>query len=137
MKTSQARYFSMRLNPIHAEHARAIAILDSAKQEGLSMAALIVDRLLRYEGDRVEMYPQSPQPNGAEFFIEQVQIALDRQQAEFEQRMESLLADFAKEYNADLKRRKSRFDEDQEDESADNDAVIRNFAASFMRRQNT
>lgn len=55
-KTSQARYFAARFNPIHEKQAQAIVIIDGLIAQGYTFKDIALDAILLADGRTPEMF---------------------------------------------------------------------------------
>lgn len=114
-KTSEARIYTARLNPINPHEREAIQVIERWKQEGCNFKQLIVDRILRGEGYKPEMFDtETGEPVTA-------------------QKLEALLNSFADEIVRHSKNRTVVPQDNDEDEGEDS-AFTRNFTRGYLRR---
>jgi hypothetical protein len=117
-KTSQARYYHARLNPINEHEAQAIGIIEKWEAEGINFKQLVVDRILRCEGFQPEMFDKPGEG-----------ITTSK--------VEALLNSFADEIVRHFKsasRTSTRHEEDEDDEG-ETSRFTRNFTRGFLQRQ--
>lgn len=117
-KTSQARFFSARFNPVTSEEDRlALEYIDHWMAHRYNFKAIITDAILHRAGHRPEMFSQTSNALTVE-------------------RLEDILSDFAEDLIQRLGamprgNRHAATDDDDEDTTS----FSRNFAKGFLQRQ--
>lgn len=142
-KTSQAKVYGMRLNPINEPEAACIALIEEWEGEGYSFKKLALDRILRGGNYTPEMFTKEPAIAGAGYFAGVVQEMLQENTEQIgdavARQLEGYLTRFAEELTRELtdklKTSGKYIAEDDETEAEENTGLARNFAKSFMQRQ--
>lgn len=142
-KTSQAKVFGMRLNPINEQEMTTITIIEKWALEGYNFKQLAMDRILRGDNYTPEMFTKEPAIAGAGYFAGLVQEMLQENSEQIgdavARQLEAYLTRFAEELTQELTERlktTGRYVSDNEDEETEeNVGLARNFAKSFMQRQ--
>lgn len=142
-KTSQAKVFGMRLNPINEQEMTTITIIEKWALEGYNFKQLAMDRILRGDNYTPEMFTKEPAIAGAGYFAGLVQEMLQENSEQIgdavARQLEGYLTRFAEELTQELTERlktTGRYVSDNEDEETEeNVGLARNFAKSFMQRQ--
>lgn len=142
-KTSQAKVYGMRLNPINEREATCISLIEKWERDGYNFKQLALDRILRGDNYTPEMFTKEPAIAGAGYFAGVVQEMLQENTEQIgdavARQLEGYLTRFAEELTRELtdklKTSGKYIAEDDETESEENTGLARNFAKSFMQRQ--
>lgn len=143
-KTSQAKVYGMRLNPINEREAACIALIEKWEGEGYNFKQLALDRILRGDNYTPEMFTKEPAIAGASYFAGVVQEMLQENTETIgnavAQQLEGYLTQFAEELTKELTESlktsgKYIVKDTEEEEEEDHTGLARNFAKSFMQRQ--
>lgn len=142
-KTTKAKVYGMRLNPINEQELTAIVIIEKWALEGYNFKQLAMDRILRGDNYTPEMFTKEPAIAGAGYFAGMVQEMLQENSEQIgdavARQLEGYLTRFAEELTQELTERlktTGRYVSDNEDdETEDNVGLARNFAKSFLQRQ--
>ena len=144
-KTTQAKVYGMRLNPINEQENAVIGIINYWKEKGFEFKQLVMDRLLRGENYTPEMFTKEPAIAGAGYFAEKVQEMLQENSEQIgdvvARQLEGYLTRFAEELTKELTdslKASGKYVsavEDTDLEEEENTGIARNFAKSFMQRQ--
>lgn len=115
MKTSQAKIYTARLNPIHDNEAQVIKAIEDWSAQGVNFKQLIVDRILRVD---VGIQPTTQNANVS---------------------IENLLSRYTEHLLAELERRGIQTGGLQQSDSEPSDGEVspfmRKFAKGFLERQ--
>lgn len=123
-KTTQARYYSARFNPVTSkEDAKAIEIIDRLIAEGFNFKAIATDAILRAEGVTPQMFHNSLTANAV--LISRMEDLLTQFASDLIDRMGSMPRSESVDYDAI----------EDEEIAAPSSAFARNFAKGFMQRQ--
>lgn len=122
-KTSKARIYTFRLNPIHEEESRVMEIIASWEQQGYTQKQLIMDRVLRCEGYTPEMFAHG---DG---------LSPGVMQLLFEQFAEQLLNAIGERFSKWTRSPKISEPLAEDDAQEDVSQFARNFAKGFMERR--
>lgn len=142
-KTSLAKVHGMRLNPIHELEYTVISIIEKWEGEGYTFKQLAMDRILRGDNYTPEMFTKEAAIAGAGYFAGVVQEMLQENTEQIgdavARQLEGYLTHFAEELTRELtdklKTSGKYISEDDETEAEENTGLARNFAKSFMQRQ--
>lgn len=118
-KTTQAKYFTLRLNPVtSAEDSETLNIIRQLESEGYTFKQIAQDAILARQGYNPEMFSKST----SGYILGG---------------LENLLTRFAGEIVHELKKGgKSQINGDTDDDAREEESpLVRNLARSFMQRQ--
>lgn len=120
-KTSKARVYAMRLNPINERERKVMEIIEGWIERDYDFKKLAMDRILRGEGFTPEMFEHDQRGQFA-YFLSQ---------------MESMFSRFAEEIISELQHGGARMSAENQDAGQDGETsqFAQNFARSFIQRQ--